>query len=60
MRLSVCMFDSEVEAGLTAKFARLLPHLNERQRRLAAAEAINEELEHLTVKVISGRALSGR
>lgn len=34
------MSDSGVEAALAAKFARLLPHLDERQRRLAvAAEA---------------------
>ena len=34
------MSDSDVEAVLAAKFARLLPHLNERQRRLAVAAEV--------------------
>jgi hypothetical protein len=39
--LSVCMSDSDVESVLAAKFARLLPHLNERQRRLAVAAEVD-------------------
>ena len=34
------MSDSDVESVLAAKFARLLPHLNERQRRLAVAAEV--------------------
>jgi hypothetical protein len=34
------MSDSDVESALAAKFARLLPHLNERQRRLAVAAEV--------------------
>src|SRR2546429_9415729 len=34
------MSDSDVEAALAVKFARLLPHLNERQRRLAVAAEV--------------------
>src|SRR5204862_7769894 len=34
------MSDSDVEAVLAVKFARLLPHLNERQRRLAVAAEV--------------------
>ena len=40
MWLSGGMSDSGVESVLAAKFARLLPHLNERQRRLAVAAAV--------------------
>jgi transposase len=34
------MSDSDVESALAVKFARLLPHLNERQRRLAVAAEV--------------------
>ena len=34
------MSDSDVESVLAVKFARLLPHLNERQRRLAVAAEV--------------------
>jgi len=46
---------TEVEAALTAKFAALLPHLDERQRRLAmGAEA--RVLGHGGIKVVARAA----
>lgn len=46
---------AEVEAALTAKFAALFPHLDERQRRLAmGAEA--RVLGHGGIKVVARAA----
>jgi hypothetical protein len=47
--------DSEVEAGLAAKFSSLLPHLDDRNRRLVlGAEA--RVLDHCGIKLVAQAA----